>query len=381
MIEAPITITTATPPVDVVAEIPARIAEVKVAENQDVQKGELLLILENPAQRNDMELLERQLEEDLIPISVSSLRSFRPDRSLQLGPLEEVYAEFLRHYDDYLLGSASDFDRQRIRQKQAQIKRYEKSIELEETKEPDIQERINLANREIKRIQKNYSTNPEKYSGQLEKAIATRTSAQTELKNVETGIVAIKIQIEEQRDEIETIQQQSGQSNAKLLSLLEEDVSKLLSRIEQWREQYLIYAPASGQVTFYETFSSEQQFVRAGEVMLTIVPPGQGDIFGRVKLPLVGAGKVDTGQVVIIKLKSFPYREYGVLRGEVQQKDIIPKDDVYNLQVSVPKTLITSYDQSIPFTQEMQGTAEIITRERRLLQRLFEGIFAFAEDY
>jgi HlyD family secretion protein len=35
---------------------------------------------------------------------------------------------------------------------------------------------------------------------------------------------------------------------------------------------------------------------------------------------------------------------------------------------------VTNYKKELPFNQEMQGTAEIITKDRRLIERLVEPL-------
>jgi len=38
----------------------------------------------------------------------------------------------------------------------------------------------------------------------------------------------------------------------------------------------------------------------------------------------------------------------------------------------MPDSLITTYGKSIPFLQEMGGTGNIITKDRRILERIFD---------
>ncbi|MCV9927497.1 HlyD family secretion protein, partial [Flavobacterium sp. LS1R49] len=48
------------------------------------------------------------------------------------------------------------------------------------------------------------------------------------------------------------------------------------------------------------------------------------------------------------------------------------------LDISLPKGLETSYDKKIPFQQEMKGSAEIVTEDLRLLERIlyqFKSLF------
>lgn len=49
----------------------------------------------------------------------------------------------------------------------------------------------------------------------------------------------------------------------------------------------------------------------------------------------------------------------------------IPNENKYQIKIKLPKQLITSYQQKITYTPETQGTAEIITKDLRLLERIF----------
>jgi HlyD family secretion protein len=44
------------------------------------------------------------------------------------------------------------------------------------------------------------------------------------------------------------------------------------------------------------------------------------------------------------------------------------------LEVDLPDGLHTSYGKDLEFSQEMQGSAEIITEDIRLLERIFKPI-------
>ena len=88
------------------------------------------------------------------------------------------------------------------------------------------------------------------------------------------------------------------------------------------------------------------------------------------------SGKVRSRQRVIIKLDSYPYSEFGILRGYVNSKSLVPVDDKYTVSVLFPDGLKTNYGKDIPFEQQLEGGAEIITDEKRLLQRIYEQVFA-----
>ncbi|MEO1624037.1 MAG: HlyD family efflux transporter periplasmic adaptor subunit, partial [Bacteroidota bacterium] len=139
-----------------------------------------------------------------------------------------------------------------------------------------------------------------------------------------------------------------------------------------------------GMVSFPE-IGRKVRFVKEGEEVMAIVPERADDIVGKVRLPIPGSGKVRTGQKVIIKFDSYPYQEYGILVGYVEDKSLLPKGNEYLVVVSLDALqggkILTSHSEQLDFDQEMQGMAEIVTEDRRFIERIFEKFIALFEDY
>jgi len=74
--------------------------------------------------------------------------------------------------------------------------------------------------------------------------------------------------------------------------------------LSEWKLNYAIIAPIDGIVTFTKVWS-QNQFVKQGERVLTIISGELGPVVGRVLLPLQGAGKVRIGQKVIVRIDRF----------------------------------------------------------------------------
>ena len=73
----------------------------------------------------------------------------------------------------------------------------------------------------------------------------------------------------------------------------------------------------------------------------------------------------------VISLWDYPEYEFGVLRGRVERISNSSDDKgFYKVNVIIPSELETSFGKEIVFKQEMQGTAEIITEDLRLIERL-----------
>jgi HlyD family secretion protein len=59
-----------------------------------------------------------------------------------------------------------------------------------------------------------------------------------------------------------------------------------------------------------------------------------------------------------------------MIRGIVKSKSLVPSGDSYIIEISLPDGLSTMYGVKLDFTQNMQGTAEVMTDNLRLLQKI-----------
>ena len=113
--------------------------------------------------------------------------------------------------------------------------------------------------------------------------------------------------------------------------------------------------------------------------MFAIIPTKESGYIGKVKAPAQNSGKIKVGQTVNIRLANYPDREFGIVKGFIIAISLTPdKDGNLLINVSLPKSLETSYKKQIVFRQEMSGTADIVTEDLRLMERLlyqFRDIF------
>jgi hypothetical protein len=98
----------------------------------------------------------------------------------------------------------------------------------------------------------------------------------------------------------------------------------------------------------------------------------------------LNTGKLKVGQKALIRLSNYPDREFGVLEGVLTDISKTPDTDGFLvLDIKLPNQLETSFGIEIEFQQEMIGTAEIITEDLRLLERLmyqFRDLFRRSDN-
>jgi multidrug resistance efflux pump len=146
---------------------------------------------------------------------------------------------------------------------------------------------------------------------------------------------------------------------------------QLRKSLKQWEQNYLIISNTDG-VASFQQFFGENQFIKAGDAILSILPKERDKLVGRMSVPATNSGKIVTGEKVLIKLDNYRYQEYGIVEGKVQNISLSPdKDGNYYVDVILPKGLKTSYNKNLTFDKELKGNAEIVTQDLRLIERFF----------
>ncbi|MFZ0283384.1 MAG: HlyD family secretion protein, partial [Bacteroidales bacterium] len=204
---------------------------------------------------------------------------------------------------------------------------------------------------------------------ELEKSRQALLRMNIELQQVRLDHSAKSIELAEKRQLLQDYKIKKIEEKERFYSVLNESFLNLKAQVKIWENTYLLISPFSGVVTFTR-FWSENQTVNKDEPVLSIVPLDPGDYVGRIYLKMNRSGKVKTGQEANIKLAGFPYLEYGMLKGVIKSKSLVPSGDTYVIELSLPSGLTTLYGRELDFTQNMQGTAEIITDDLSLLRKI-----------
>lgn len=156
-----------------------------------------------------------------------------------------------------------------------------------------------------------------------------------------------------------------------------EEYQSLSNKLKEWEHAFVLKAPVSGQIVFGE-HRTVNQYVRSGDNVFTVVPDETGKISGRILAPAIGLGKIEPGQQVNIKVDNYPFMEYGILSGSVLSISKIPvvseQGTFYPVNVDLPDKLVTNYNRELSYSLQMQGNAEIIIQNRRVIELLIEPL-------
>jgi multidrug resistance efflux pump len=377
MITARITILSENPPVQIVAKSNGKLDQLFVANNQVVEENQVLGVIENTASYTDANRLLETLEA-VRPFFEETERfrdlSFSEDFSL--GQYHSFYSTFisqLRSYQTFLTFNPYS---QRVESLQKQVSDYRNYFERSREQISVLRQDYELAYNQFYRDSTLFRQNImsevdyEKTKGGMLKQKYAYQNAMTGLANTQITMNNLRQQIQEQ----EVLKAEAGNQQ---LAALKEKFDNLTNQLKTWEQLFILRTPISGQVTFTNIWSANQN-ITEGNVVFTVVPMKDQVIIGRATIPIAGAGKVEENQRVNIKLDNFPHMEFGIVEGRVINISKVPvtagQEAYYTAEIALVKKLVTNYNKDLPFNQEMQGNAEIITKDRRLIVRLLEPL-------
>ena len=203
--------------------------------------------------------------------------------------------------------------------------------------------------------------------------------------NLESNKLAKKSEINKNKLEVQRTILEEKEATEKAISERNSATNALINMIRLWKEKYLQYATFDGELE-YLNFWRENSFVSSGQELFSIIP-GENDIHGEVVIPSIGVGKIVVGQTANVKINKFPFDEYGLLKGRVESLSRITTTietregvmEAYRVIISFPDGLISNFGISLPLDFESKGTVEIITKPKRLIERLFDNLKAKTE--
>lgn len=344
VIAARVTIVALTPPVRLIARSGGAL-RLYVPDQTTVTAGTVLAVIDNPARIDDVFALQQQLQRFGARLATPrSLTNEVFDHTVMLGELQPAYAEFLQTLTSYQLIAAHAGDTNLL---PVAAPRYGDHVSKL------VHQRVVVA-KEFEVAAKKLASSQALY----EKGLL----AELELSDAEKVF-------HEKRATLEYVNAEIDYVTRTLELSLQLMYKRLESQVAEWEQKYVLRAPIDGTVSLF-TYRSNNQFIQAGDEVLSVVPP-VNTLVGHVLLPIAGSGKVRVGQKVFLRCDSYPYREYGALRGIVASISLTPRNDEYLVRVDLPDGLVTTFNKTLEYRQEMHGTALIVTRDVRLITRIF----------
>lgn len=373
ILQATITINAHNLPAQVKARSSGRIDTVFVKDGMIVGEGSPLALIESAADYHDVALLKNRLA----AMKRDSVGRF--DQNLRLGSIQESYLGYAQAANDFRFFMEKDYTSVLIASKKEQAMVMERNLQNQ-------QERLHISAEQLAIVHDRFRADSTLYA---EKAIAKITYQESKKAYMQQQMAHqsllgeadnLRLSLLQTKQAITELEQSRSEQDHNHRTQLGMARDQIEVQITQWEKNFLLVSPTSGVVAITKYWQKNQN-ITAGETMMTVVPDGVSSYFGKLSLSQRGAGKVKEGQKVNIKLDDYPYMEFGFIQVSLSSISLLPYNDaalgnVYVLEVQLPDSLVTQYGTHIPYRPEMTGTAEIITDDMSVLERLMNPIKA-----
>ncbi|MFA5326238.1 MAG: HlyD family efflux transporter periplasmic adaptor subunit [Prolixibacteraceae bacterium] len=373
VINANIVVLSENPPAYLAARTTARIDSMLVTDQQMVSDNQIIAILENTARFEDAMLLKEMLANmDPFMLTFDTLHAVQPGVDLHLGDIQSDYSSFVRLYNDYFTFLRLKLYPKKIKALREQVSMnrifYDRLWQQKQDMLSDFRLVTSQYRRDSLLLQKGVLSDLD-----LEKSKALLIQKKYNLNGALTKLAETQSDIIKLEQEVVDAEMEYADQTKKAQNSLIEANNVLKSRLAYWEQTFIIKSSISGKISFSNFWSKNQQ-VKKDEIVFSVIPEKQSQIIGRISLPIKGAGKVAAGQKVNIRFENFPYMEYGFIKGTIKSISLIPNNENYVVEVEMPQDLKTNYGIPLKFSQEMKGSAEIITEDLRLVQRLYNPV-------
>ncbi|NOT11851.1 MAG: HlyD family efflux transporter periplasmic adaptor subunit [Methylococcaceae bacterium] len=368
IVSAKVTVTTPIPPASLVARQSGKLHWLKSNNHQQVKKNDLLAVIESSANFNDIVQLKEWLK-NYSPHQVDVAYLATLPQNLKLGDIQNQFAQFQKQLNEMLFFLTSNplakkivLNRKKQQQLEAMLNKFQQQATI-------LRSENTLLDKNLQRFQQLQTKQLISASNVDEKQISLLNNRrQQEQLSVEAS--RTQIELTNLSTELNELNQVDANKRESFKLNLAEAYQALLTSLSLWEKNYLLTSPIEGRLVLSK-FWGEFQVVNVGEEVVTIVPFEKQPILAKMKMPLENSGKVKTGQKLLIKLAGYPYQEYGQIVSKINSISLVPRENMYTVDAILPNPLVTSYKKTLSFHQEMQGQAEIVTEDIRLLERVF----------
>lgn len=339
-------------------------------EGSEVSEGELIALIQTnltAEAKDSMMVILGTVKNALLEDHTINL----PETALTFGELQESYEQLKKAFNQFQFYRNEESREFEIEVILEQIRNHKSLLSVSQQQ---IKARLDL----FEQAKDRYSSAKVLYeNGALAKTdlynerqqLAQSENALIEAKK---SSVQSSITITELKKELRLIETEFSKEENDLINTISSLVRTIENELKNWESTYEIHAPYSGRLAYLKDLT-KGQYLESSQQLFAVVPESEF-YSGKLIVPKQGFGKLKVGQKVRIALDNFPSHEYGYLEGKVTSISLLPNENNYRVDFELIQGMKSTYGKVLNFTPEMSGSADIITEDLRLSERIFNKL-------
>jgi multidrug efflux pump subunit AcrA (membrane-fusion protein) len=409
------------------ALVSGSVKAVKVKEGDTVQAGQILLELDSDILQAELQeaqekltgLLNQRLQFDVIKNQLQLALSVQKQQN-QSQALEKLSQVNQAKQD--LEAKQSLYNLQKL-EKQALLNQAQQQIKTSHNDLKSAEGRLSIDSRivdrfsrllrdgavsitQIDQLKKEQQESKQLYQKaqsdikQAQLRLAEEQSRyQATISQLESEIKQAKLRLQQEQSNYQSLLQAGKLAilkNQQQLKDLQTQITTLESQIAQTRsqiasfglqlQQRIVRSPVNGTI-FELPVSKPGAVVQLGQRVAQIAPKNTPFII-KAQMPSQQSGFLKVGMPVKIKFDAYPFQEYGIAQGKVTW--ISPDSKVsqtpqgqqenFELNIALDQQYLQNGNQRIPLTAGQTATAEVIIRQRRVIDFVLDPFQRLRKD-
>jgi multidrug resistance efflux pump len=364
------------PPVEFENQMYGKLVDLQVKDQQIIEKGKVLAQFDNEINPKHIEMIQTFLLTLKDGNSMKNVSISAELEKVNLGTLQQSWMSLLSLIKERNDLTSSDFFQKKIASIQNEIAQRNKLQEIANRKLKLIEKDISFQQAQTLSSQRLLNKNAISKEEYLKEEKA-ENQLQQQYQNQKEALIQNEIQINGLVKNLNETTYNDGQQIQKLQASIKSSISLLQNSIRDWGKNTAWVAPFDGKILFNKQLNISS-FYKPGEASIVLVPKGNR-FRAFMKVSIQGSGKIEKGQKVFIEFSDFPKNDFGMLEGAVKSITSVSKNEMYEVEIQLPKKLITTYKKEIPVKAILKGSAKIITKNKRLINRFFEKVINLIE--
>ena len=358
------------PPVEFQNQMYGKLASLSVKDQDQVKKGQIIAQFDTKVNPKHIVLM-RNFIQDLDSLGKYELTVTEELKQLEVSALQQNWNNLLAYVSEYNELTNSDLLNKKIQALKTEISQRKRLQTIADQKLKLIQKELGFQKVQLETAQRLFDKNAISKDELLREQKA-EVQLFHQFQGQREAIVQGEIQLSNLEKTLTEVSFDTKQQIQKLEAAISSAKSGMQIQLEEWSKNTAWIAPFDGKILFNKQLHLHS-FYKPTEASIVIVPQ-KSKYSGVISISNLGAGKVIKGQKVIIELVDFPKNDFGIIEGKVTSITSIAKDNKYEILVQLPASLKTSYNKELPAKAILKGSAKIITKDKRLLERFFEKI-------
>ncbi|KAB8319184.1 HlyD family efflux transporter periplasmic adaptor subunit [Tolypothrix campylonemoides VB511288] len=351
-------------------------------ESLELLKNQLTLAVSTQQQQNQAQQLAKQSQVQQARQNLDALKAvYNLNKEEKLAKVNQMQQAVDSSKAAHKLASV------RLQASQEKVPRYQQAYEdgimsLDRFKEVEQSakeeyERLVQARSDISQAESSLKEQQSSYQKTIHQAKSEIQQAELRLQEeqrnyqtlIHTGQLA-QLKTEEQLKELQTqinsLQSEIAQTGSQVTSL----------KIQL--QQRVVRSPIDG-VIFELPITKPGAVVQSGQRVAQIAPKNAGLVL-KATMPNQQSGFLKVGMPVKVKFDAYPFQEYGIVQGKVSwispdsKVTQTPQGNIesFELEITLNQPYIQNGDKRIALTPGKTATAEVIIRQRRLIDYILD---------